>query len=302
MKIVVTGSGGQVGQEFEHIKKILFNDIHSNHDIVCFNRNDLDITDLKKVEFLIAKESPQLLINCAAYTAVDKAEIDPESAFKINDEGARNIAIVCQKIGIALIHISSDYVFSGDNKNAYIETDITNPSSVYGASKLAGEIAIREVLKEHIILRTAWVFGEYGNNFVKKMLNLGAKQEKISVVGDQYGAPTSAEGIANCCIEIANQLKIRSKNEDRWGIYHFSGSSYTNWHDFAVEIYKQAVETNLYYKPPIVDKVTSDIFTTSTKRPANSRLDCNKLLLAFNIPADDWKKKLSLIVNSFLNY
>jgi dTDP-4-dehydrorhamnose reductase len=298
MKIVVTGANGQVGQEFFDMIERQSGETYNSHDIVCFSRQDLDITDAKKVEFLVKQAQPHLLINCAAYTAVDKAESDRASAFSINEDGARNLAIACKKCGVALIHISTDYVFSGDKKTPYDETDLTGPSGVYGESKLAGELAIAEVLKEHIILRTGWVFGEHGNNFVKTMLRLGTDLEELSVVSDQLGAPTSAKGIANCCMTIANQLNIGSKDEDRWGVYHFSGAPSTSWHGFAVEIFKQAVARDLFAKPPKVNAVTSEQFPTPTKRPANSQLDCSKLLRTFNVPADVWKKRVIFILTS----
>lgn len=299
MKILVTGANGQVGQEFLGIMERESDEDNIGHDIVCFSRQCLDITDAKKVEFVIKQEQPQLLINCAAYTNVDKAESDRASAFSVNEDGARNLAVACKKSGIALIHISTDYVFSGDKKTSYTETDHTEPASVYGASKLAGELAITEVLKEHIILRTAWVFGEHGSNFVKTMLRLGADLEELSVVCDQLGAPTSAKGIASCCMIIANQLKIGSKEEDRWGVYHFSGSPCTSWHGFAMEIFRQAEGMQILVKVPQINAVKSEQFPTPTKRPANSRLECSKLLHAFNIPPDIWKNRIMHFLRAY---
>jgi dTDP-4-dehydrorhamnose reductase len=299
MKIVVTGANGQVGREFLGIMERGFDQHYVGYDLACFTHKGLDITDATQIEYVIEKEQPQLLINCAAYTNVDEAESDSTSAFSVNEDGARNLAIACKKSGIALIHISTDYVFNGDKKTSYVETDLTGPLSVYGASKLAGELAIAEVLKEHIILRTAWIFGEYGNNFVKTMLRLGADQEELSVVSDQLGAPTSAKGIADCCMLIASQLNIGSKEEDRWGVYHYCGQPFTSWHGFAMEIFRQAEEMQLLVKAPQVNAVKSEQYPTLAKRPNNSKLECSKLLHAFNISPDIWKKRITHFLRSY---
>ena len=292
MKILVTGANGQVGQEFVHLVKSMESEPKLLHDIVCFDRKGLDITDAKHVKSVLASQQPNLVINCAAYTAVDRAEIDRDAAFSINEIGPRNLAITCHNIGAALFHISTDYVFSGDKKEPYNETDPTGPSGVYGESKLAGEIAIAEVLKQHIILRTSWVFGEHGDNFVKAMLRLGVDRDELGIVCDQVGAPTSAKSIADCCMAIANQINFNAPNEDRWGVYHYSGAPFTSWHGFAEVIFTQAVEKGLLSKAPKLNAITSEQFPTSAKRPANSMLSCDKLNSHFAINIESWNTQL----------
>lgn len=298
MKILITGANGQVGYEFVKIANAMVAGSISQHDIVCFDRAGLDITHPKQVDAVIVKEMPKIVINCAAYTAVDKAQIDKNTAFAINEAGPRHLALACKAIGAVLIHISSDYVFSGDKKEPYSETDSTGPGSVYGASKLAGEIAIADVLEQHIILRTAWVFGEHGNNFVKTMLRLGSERDALDVVGDQYGGPTSAKGIVDCCMAIVHQISVDIQHEDRWGTYHFSGSPYTSWHGFAEAIFRQAVDNERITKAPKVNCINTEQFPTAAKRPSNSQLNCKKLLYSFHIYPDNWPIALDHFLRS----
>ncbi len=290
MKILVTGSNGQVGHEFTLLAP------QSQHNIVCFDRHGLDITDAAKVKEVIHNEQPQVVINCAAYTAVDKAESEPDTAFTINASGAENLASACREVNAVLIHISTDYVFAGDTLSPYNESDPTGPSGVYGESKLAGEIAIAQQLEQHIILRTAWVFGAHGNNFVKTMLRLGAERDELGVVNDQLGAPTSAKGIADCCLTIANTIAQRNKQDIAWGIYHYSGAPYTEWFGFAEHIFDAAVRLNLLNNAPKLNPISSDQFPTPAKRPANSRLSCDKLASNFEIVPDDWKYHLEQVL------
>lgn len=292
MKILVTGSNGQVGHEFKRLAE------ESCYDWLCLDRHGLDISDEQQVADVIARAHPDVVINCAAYTAVDKAESEPEKAFAINAYGAANLAKACQTHGAALIHISTDYVFAGDTLTPYQESDPTGPTGIYGESKLAGEHAIAEYLERHIILRTAWVFGTHGNNFVKTMLRLGSERDELGVVADQWGAPTSAAGIADCCFAIAEAIDEKDGVEIPWGIYHFSGAPYTSWHGFAEQIFATSVDIGLLKNAPKLNAISSDQFPTPAKRPANSRLNCDKLFSAFEIYADDWKASLDNILKS----
>ena len=290
MKILVTGSNGQVGQEFNRLAE------DSQHEWVCLDRQGLDISDEQQVAEVIGREHPQVVINCAAYTAVDKAESEPDKAFAINAYGAANLAKACQANGVALIHISTDYVFGGDTLTPYQESDPTGPTGIYGESKLAGEQAIAEYLEHHIILRTAWVFGAHGNNFVKTMLRLGAERDELGVVADQWGAPTSAAGIAACCLTIADAIDVKSNADIHWGTYHFTGAPYTSWHGFAEQIFKDAVAIGLLKKAPKLNAISSDQFPTPAKRPSNSRLACDKLSGSFDVLPDIWPNQLNSVL------
>lgn len=292
MKILVTGSTGQVGHEFTLLAQ------NSQHDILCFDRQRLDITDAAQVNEVMHREQPQLVINCAAYTAVDKAESETDQAFAINATGPEYLAKACRDINAALIHISTDYVFAGDTLSPYKESDPTGPTGVYGESKLAGEQAIARELEQHIILRTAWVFGAHGNNFVKTMLLLGDERDELGVVADQWGAPTSAAGIAACCLAIAEAIDEKDGGEIPWGIYHFSGAPYTSWHGFAEQIFATSVDIGLLKNAPKLNAISSDQFPTPAKRPANSRLNCDKLFKAFEIHSDDWNTSLENVLKS----
>lgn len=290
MNILVTGSNGQVGQEFNRLAE------ESRHEWVCLDRHGLNISDEQHVADVIARERPDVVINCAAYTAVDKAETEPDKAFAINAYGATNLAKACQAHGAALIHISTDYVFSGDTLTPYEESDPTGPKGIYGESKLAGEQAIAEYLERNIILRTAWVFGAHGNNFVKTMLLLGDERDELGVVADQWGAPTSAAGIASCCLTIAEAIDAKSDADIPWGTYHFTGAPYTSWHGFAEQILKDAVAIGLLNKAPKVNAISSDQFPTPAKRPSNSRLACDKLTCAFGVVPDNWHNQLTTVL------
>lgn len=290
MRILVTGANGQVGQEFTIIAA------NSTHTIECLDRSSLDITNEAQVTEKLHQLKPDMVINCAAYTAVDKAESERDLAFAINADGPKFLAQACQQINAALIHISTDYVFAGDSLTPYQESDPTGPTGVYGESKLAGEQAIAEYLEHHIILRTAWVFGAHGNNFVKTMLRLGAERDELGVVADQWGAPTSAAGIAACCLTLAESIDVTNDADIPWGTYHFTGAPYTTWFGFAENIFTAAVRLGLLKRSPTLNAISSDQFPTPAKRPANSRLNCAKLASYFDIAADDWPAQLNHVL------
>jgi dTDP-4-dehydrorhamnose reductase len=289
MKILVFGANGQIGQEFRTLA------LDSPFQMVFFGRNDLDLTNGNRLLDVLVTNSPDLIINCAAYTAVDQAEANSKDAYSINAAAIELLAKGCADNDIVLIHLSTDYVFDGSGDVPFRESDQVAPVSVYGKTKLAGEIAIKNQLERHIILRTSWVFGEFGDNFVKTMLRIGANKQELEIVSDQWGSPTSAKGIAECCIQICTKINLKKENIN-WGTYHFSGSPYISWYGFADAIFKKAFELGLINKKPRLVSVTSSAFPTIAVRPANSRLNCDKIYSHFDIRPDDWAKKLSFVL------
>ena len=282
MRILVTGCNGQVGYELQRLSE------QSEHDWLCLNRAGLDISDQVSVTKVVVDFKPDVVINAAAYTAVDKAESEVDLAYAVNAKGPEYLAKACGCVDAALIHISTDYVFAGDQAQPYAETDTMGPTGVYGQSKLEGERAVIEHCAKHIILRTAWVFGEHGNNFVKTMLRLGAERDELGIVADQFGAPTSARAIAETCLNIAEQLD----SNPQWGIYHYSGAPYVSWFEFAQVIFEESVAGGRLAKAPKLNALTTEQFPTPAKRPANSRLNCEKIDMAFGIKPDQWRDRL----------
>jgi dTDP-4-dehydrorhamnose reductase len=288
MKILVTGANGQVG--FSLTKALA----KTAWDFQSLTREQLDISDSVAVKEMVCAYAPNIIINAAAYTAVDKAESETALAYKINCEGALNLAEAANSIEAAIFHISTDYVFAGDAKVAYKETDATSPQGVYGESKLAGELAVAQANSKHIILRTAWVFGEHGNNFVKTMIRLGRDRDQLGIVADQYGGPTYAGDIANTFLEIAAMFE--QKNELAWGIYHYSGYPHTNWFEFSSEIFNEVSSAKVYSKDvPFLKAIKTIDYPTPAKRPMNSRLDCNRIQNNFGIAPSNWKTALKNI-------
>ncbi|MBQ1784383.1 MAG: dTDP-4-dehydrorhamnose reductase [Gammaproteobacteria bacterium] len=282
---MVTGCSGQVGRYLVQQAAI------GGWTIASFDREQLDITDFVLVEQAVKKFKPDVIINAAAYTAVDKAESEVSHSYAANCDGPANLANAARVNGAVIIHISTDYVFSGDKAGPYAEGDLVCPLGVYGASKLAGEMAVSENCARHIILRTAWVFGEYGNNFVKTMLRIGSQRCHLGVVADQFGGPTYA-GDAAAALLIMARYTLESGFE-QWGIYHFSGAPYVSWHDFASTIFDKAVAQGLMANVPRVDSIISADYPTPARRPANSCLDCSRILSVFGITPSDWGAALS---------
>lgn len=248
---------------------------------------EVDITNLDELQKFVQSKPITWIVNCAAYTAVDKAEDEPELAFKINAEGPHNIAIIAKQMGAKLIHISTDYVFDGTKEDAYTETDTPNPLGVYGASKLLGESNIKKTLNEYFILRTAWLYGKHGNNFVYTMLRLFKERDEIRVVDDQYGSPTYAPDLAVAILAILHF------NSDAYGIYHFTNEGKTTWYDFACQIYNTSKQQGILTKDTALLKITTDQYPTKAKRPQNSYLSKEKTQKAFNIDVRHWQKGLN---------
>lgn len=286
MKILVTGCKGQVGQS-------LFRLLEARDDVelLALERNKLDITNQQEVDSVVVDFAPDLIINAAAYTAVDKAESDTQVAAAINRDGPLFLAEAAQKVGAALLHISTDYVFDGKGVKPYSEQDVTAPLNVYGKTKLEGELAVASACERHIILRTAWVFSEYGNNFVKTMLRLVETHDNLNIVGDQLGGPTYALDIARALVLISEQ--IMAGKDVQYGIYHFSGLPHVSWYEFARAIFSAAESQTLIAKKPSLKPIMTAEYPTVAKRPINSKLSVEKIFNHFEIEASDWQRALN---------
>jgi len=284
MKVLITGSQGQLGQCL--VKAF---STHKNVTVITCNRQQLDITNEQAVFAKLTICKPDIVINTAAFTAVDNAEKESELAFNINSLAPRYLAKASEKINAALIHISTDYVFNGEKLSAYNEVDTTSPQSVYGASKLAGELEVVQNCTRHIVLRTAWVFSEFANNFVKTMMKLSGL-EQLNIVADQIGGPTNANDIARALVIICE--KIISNNDVNWGIYHYSGEPYCSWFDFAQQIFITAKNEGVIDHSPNLKAIPTMEYPTPAKRPKNSRLDNTKIKNAFAVQPSNWQASL----------
>jgi dTDP-4-dehydrorhamnose reductase len=262
------------------------------------DRNAVDITKPTAVSAVIARERPDLVINLAAYTAVDRAETEPEAAWAVNCAGVAHIAAVCGENVTPLVQLSTDYVFDGRQSEPYCEGDAVNPLNVYGRSKEAAERAVRAAAPCHIILRTAWVYGAYGTNFVKTMLRLGAERPVLRVVADQRGCPTAAADIAAALIAIGRQIE---RGGTEWGTFHFAAGGSISWHGFAEEIVGLARTFGAWpsRSGPRVEPITTDQYPTAAQRPMNSVLDCRKIA-ALGISPPPWRSSLPAVVRELV--
>jgi dTDP-4-dehydrorhamnose reductase len=285
IKLLLTGYKGQVGH-------CLLNQARSlGWQVLDVDRDELDITKGADVQKLVAEFAPDIIINAAAHTAVDKAEVEIDASYAINRDGPAYLAEAAHSVGAVMLHISTDYVFAGNKEGLYVETDPVDPQGVYGASKLAGEVAVAEHCPRHLILRTAWVFGEHGNNFVKTMLRLGAQRDSLGVVADQWGGPTYAGDIAAALLTMAEQGL--QPDFSHWGVYHFAGEPHVSWHGFATYIFNAAVVQQLLARSPLVNAIATSDYPTPAQRPANSRLDCSRISTIFGIMPSNWQGALS---------
>jgi dTDP-4-dehydrorhamnose reductase len=281
MKILVTGAKGQLGWELTRRGRGRGFAVEAT-DVEVF-----DITDARAVEENVCGQGWALVVNCAAYTAVDRAESEPELALAVNRDGPAHLAAACGKARIPLIHISTDYVFDGSKEGPYRETEPVSPLGVYGRSKAEGEREVRSRLREHIILRTSWVYGIHGHNFVKTMLRLGQERRVLRVVNDQRGCPTNAADLAEIILAIAGQC-----DRNPWGTYHYSGKGETTWHGFAEAIIAEARKyTSLLVER--LEPIPSAQYPTPAKRPANSVLDCSLFTSTFGIEPQPWRESLA---------
>ncbi|MFN6538993.1 MAG: dTDP-4-dehydrorhamnose reductase [Nostoc sp. EkiNYC01] len=279
--ILLIGNNGQVGQELQQILPFYGNTI-------SVSRPTVDLTQPDTLRSIIRAKQPQIIINAAAYTAVDKAESESEQAWAINATAPLILAEESQKLGAFLIHISTDYVFDGNGCRPYQETDATNPLSVYGKTKLAGEQAIQENCTHHLILRTAWVYGNFGkSNFVKTMLRLGAQRPELRIVADQIGSPTWAKDIAAVIGEMIPHLSL-----DIAGTYHYTNSGVASWYDFAVAIFEEAQQLGFPLTVENIIPITTPEYPTPARRPAYSVLACGKISTLLGKYPPHWRQRL----------
>lgn len=290
MRILVAGGQGQVGSALATLGA------QQGMDLVALGRCELDVTDANSIAAAFDKYEPGVLINAAAYTAVDKAETESDLAYAINETATVLLADACVGANIPMLHISTDYVFDGTKEGLYTETDPVNPLAVYAKSKETGERALRERIEQHIILRTSWVFGIQGNNFVKTMVRLAKDRDRLTVVADQYGGPSSARGIATVLLAIAS--KFDTEGDLEWGTYHYCQKPYVSWHQFAQAIIELWTEIGLVDHPVEVAPIPSSEFPTPVTRPVNSRLDTSKLEAYFDVPKRSWFEDVQLVLNS----
>ena len=301
--ILVTGANGQLGQAIKSISGK-----YPEIDFVFCSSSDLDITNLENCQVVFDEFKPQFCINAAAYTAVDKAESEPAKAFDINANGAENLAITCKKFNTILIHISTDFVFDAyfsegiayydrelrlplKSNLGLTETDVPFPSGVYGLTKLQGEQAIQANWDKHFIIRTSWVYSQFGNNFMKTMLRLASERDRLSVVADQIGTPTNAVDLAEVLIKIIESCHAELISASNYGIYNFSNQGQCSWYDFAKEIFHQK-GVSIVLKP-----IPTSAYPTPAKRPAYSVLDKTKIKSTFDIEINEWQTSLARCIN-----
>lgn len=285
IRVLVIGSRGQVGT-------CLVSQLTQRADVelFTFDRQELDITNSNSVISCVESVQPNVIINAAAYTAVDKAEQDLQQCYAVNADAVESLAKAASKVGALMLHISTDYVFDGKSDKPYTELDAENPQSVYGKSKLEGEKNVVAFCSRYAVLRTSWVFGEVGNNFVKTMLRLSSTRDEISVVDDQVGAPTYAGDIASVLITMMEKM-LRS-DDDLSGIYHYSGTPYVSWFQFAEEIFSNIVSQIGSDKKVVVNPIPTHEYPTPAKRPPDTRLDCRKIEKVFSITPSLWQNAL----------
>ncbi|MFG0773303.1 dTDP-4-dehydrorhamnose reductase [Vibrio plantisponsor] len=286
MRVLITGCNGQVGH-------CLTERLKDKADLLALDYEELDITDQAAVFSVVSEFLPDYIINAAAHTAVDRAEQEVELSNTINRDGPQYLAQAAESCGAVILHISTDYVFDGTGEQPYIESDLTSPQGVYGLSKLAGEQAVANECSKHLILRTAWVFGEHGNNFVKTMLRLAETRDELNIVGDQFGGPTYAGDIADALIAMVDY--IEQGQQPAWGVYHFAGMPYASWYEFSAKIFQLAETKGVLAKQPKIASIPTAAYPTPAKRPANSRLDCSKIENQFGIKPSDWVAALDNI-------
>jgi len=291
MRILTYGENGQLGYELMRLGHALTLDMHG------LEYPQTDISEISRVASDFAGCRPDLVINAAAYTNVDGAETESTLAMAINKDGPANLARVCAEYEIPLIHISTDYVFDGAKGSSYLETDPVAPLGVYGRSKAAGEQAVRSALEEHIIIRTSWLYGVHGHNFVRTMLKLAMEREELRVVCDQYGSPTSAADLAAAVLSIAGF--VRQRRAINWGTYHYCGLGIVSWHAFA----KTILEIGRRYtrlKTLRVEPIKTAEYPTPAARPAYSALDCSLISRHFGISAKPWRDSLKPVIQKLL--
>ena len=287
MKVLLTGANGQLGLCFQ-------DRISDSVKLTALSSKELDITCKASVQKIVNLVKPDVIVNCAAYTAVDKAESEPELAHAVNCQGPENLAYAAAMLDVPLIHVSTDYVFDGNATEPYLPTDSTSPQGIYGVTKLAGEQVIKAITSKHIIIRTAWVFSEYGNNFVKTMLRLASERDELGIVADQHGSPTYAGDLAALIVAIVT--RIENDNFSDYGLYHFCGDRAVSWFEFAESIFSVEAKLNADFSIPKLNKLTTEQFPTPAKRPKYSVMQDNRLSL-LNLPnASHWQDSLKTVI------
>lgn len=292
MKIVVTGREGQIVQSL--LEKA---SQRPDLEVIALGRPELDLAKQETVGSAIEAIKPDLVVSAAAYTAVDLAEDEQELAFAVNASGAEAVAKAAKACGVPVVHLSTDYVFAGDAREPYVESDVTAPRSVYGSSKLEGEHLVAQANPQHIILRTAWVYSPFGKNFVKTMLKLAETRDALSVVSDQNGNPSSALDIADAIIQVADHLAAEPDFSD-YGVYHLVGTGDTNWSGFARAVFEESAK--LGGPTAIVTDIATADYPTKAVRPANSRLSTEKFQQVFNWSAPHWQSSLRDVVSRLI--
>ena len=298
MHLLVTGANGQLGQCLADQLKA------QGIAHTLLSRQEADINDTVVLEKIIANKGITAIINAAAYTAVDKAESEPELARRVNEEGPAALAKLCSRFDIPLLHVSTDYVFDGNSQTPYTEADQTNPTGIYGQTKLNGELAVQRHTNKHIILRTAWVFSEYGNNFMKTMLRLAKERDTLGVVADQIGCPTYAGDIAKTLISIARQIHIAEHNNNgtqaHYGVYHYAGNEAVSWYRFAEAIFAVAQRAGILVTIPVLNEINTAAYPTPAKRPGYSVLSSAKIEADYNVRPSNWRVACERLSNGLL--
>lgn len=290
-KILITGKDGQVGWELQR-------SLATAGKVWAYDRKSLDLQQPDEIVKVIREIKPDLIFNAAAYTAVDKAEADFDAACAINSKAPGILAEEAKKIGATIVHYSTDYVFDGSSRKPYVEKDLTSPLNAYGKTKLEGELAIKAVGGKHLILRTSWVYGTRGKNFLLTMLRLGKEKELLKIVSDQVGAPTWSRLIANMTSNMIHKASALQDQKDVWGTYHLTSSGQTTWFDFAAEIFNIHKATVEGFSIPKLQPIATSEYPLPASRPQYSVLSNEKLIHTFQLKMPDWKDGLHLCMDS----
>jgi len=296
LKILVTGKNGQVGFELQRALAPL-------GQVVAIDQADCDLADAEAIRALVRRIGPDVIVNPAAYTAVDKAEADQDTAFAVNAEAPRVFGEEAARLGALVVHFSTDYVFNGSKEGAYAETDTPDPQSVYGRTKYDGERALAGANPRHLILRTSWVVGAHGGNFAKTMLRLAAEREQLNVVADQFGAPTSASLLADLTAHLVRQYQSKGGNAFPYGTYHVVAGGETSWCDYARFVIAEALAAGRQLKttPDKVFPLSTADYPTPAKRPANSRLDTARFRSTFGLILPEWQDGVRHVLQQILS-
>lgn len=295
MRILLTGKNGQVGFELQRALAPL-------GEITTVDQSECDLADIQRLRSLVRDIHPDIIVHPAAYTAVDRAESERDLVFAINGTAPGILAEEAARLGALMVHYCTDYVYDGTGSTFYNEDDAPNPLSVYGASKLAGTLAVQRGTDKHLIFRTCWVYGSHGANFVKTMLRLAAERESLNVVADQFGSPTSASLIADVTAQIIGQYQRTNSSRFLFGLYHLAASDVTTWFDFAQTVIEAAERagTSLKLKSESINPITTAEYPLPATRPANSRLSTQKVHQAFGLRLPPWQEGLSHVLQQIL--